>query len=116
MRGSFVLGILGGIFGILIGFGVLLFAGLTESFEEVGFLEPSGEVQQLYTQAGVAIFGGILGIAGGAIGRKIGGALLIVGSIMTLLGAGAFGVLPFVLLIIGGVLALREKPTRNEPS
>ncbi len=34
---------------------------------------------------------------------------MILGSVMTLIGGGLFGVLPFTLLIVGGILALREK-------
>jgi len=109
LRNSFVLGILGGIFGILIGFGTLFFGVFVESAERAGLVESRGLGEQLYAQAGVAVIGSILGIIGGAIGRKAGGVLLILGSFMALIGEGLFGILPLILLLLGGILALRAK-------
>lgn len=77
MRGSFVLGIIGGIFAILIAFGIAIFGVFYGAF--YGEADAAG---QFYAQAGGGIVAGILSIIGGAIGKKLGGALMVIGSIL----------------------------------
>jgi len=109
VRASFILGVIGGIFGILLGFAVLIFTGLIEATSSFLSKEVVESVGRLYTQAAIATLGGILGITGGIIGKKMGGVILIIGGILTIIGGGTFGILPFVLLIIGGIQAFREE-------
>ncbi len=108
MRGSFVLGILGGVFGILVGLVVLVLAGTSEALSPWLGEDTRRIVGQLYVQTFVALLGGVLGIIGGAIGRKIGGVILMLASLFVLVGGGLFGILPFILLLVGGVLSFRE--------
>jgi hypothetical protein len=63
----------------------------------------------LYTSIGLCVVAGILGISGAAVGKKRGGVLMILGAISVLIGASLLGLISFILLLIGGVLALREK-------
>jgi len=61
-------------------------------------------------KAGAAIIGGILGVIGAFRRReKLGGALMIVGGIISLFMAEPIAVLPFGLMFVGGVLALGEE-------
>jgi len=87
---------------------VFFIATIMGALEQVGFLK-TAMAHQLYAQVGIGILGGAMGLVGGAIGKKIGGVLLIVGSFLSLIAGGLFGILPFILLLIGGILALKEK-------
>jgi uncharacterized Zn finger protein (UPF0148 family) len=95
-----ILGITGCIFGIL----AAILAALLGSFGAA-----FGISNNLGVLAAVAIVGSVIGIAGGAIGKKLGGVLLIIGGIIVLIGVSLFGVLTFLLFIVGGILALRER-------
>jgi hypothetical protein len=57
----------------------------------------------------LAFLAGILGIVGGVVGNRKGGAILIISGVLALIGTSLFGILPFILLIVGGVLAFRER-------
>lgn len=107
-RGSFLLGVIGGVFGILIGIGLLLFGSLVASFGII-------ELQQVYVLVAFETLGGVLGILAASIGRKTGGIILLVASFMTLIGAGLFGILPFILLLLGGIFAFREVRATTTP-
>ncbi len=86
---SFILGVVGGIFVIL----VALLYTLSTSVIPYGFL-----------------IAGIVGIAGAAVGKKLGGALMIIAGVSALiLGGFLYGILPLILLLAGGIIALREK-------
>jgi len=104
---SSVFGIIGGIFAVL---AAMLGIVVTHSiFIIAGPL--GGDL--LYASAGICAVGGFLGIAGGVSGKKLGGALMVVGSICSLTGGILFGfllgVLPFILMLVGGVLTLTEE-------
>jgi hypothetical protein len=86
---SFILGVVGGVFVILV---VLLYTFFTSVFP-YGFL-----------------IAGIVGIVGAAVGKKLGGALMIAAGVSALiLGGFLYGILPLILLLVGGIIALREK-------
>ena len=105
MRQSFVLGLVGGIFAIL----VALFEIV------IGVLGSASSVESarlVYALSGISCFAaGVVGIFGGVVGKKLGGVLMIVAGVLALLGASLFGFFPFVLLLLGGVIALGEKTT-----
>lgn len=107
VKGSFVSGIIGGIFAILV---AMLGVVLTHSVFTIA--GPLGS-DLLYTLAGICAVEGFLGITGGVLGKKLGGDLMVAGSVLALIGGILFGfplgVLPFILMLVGGVLALREK-------
>ena len=108
VKGSSILGIIGGIFAILV---AVLGVGLTQSILTIA--GPLGG-DLLYTLAGICAVGGFFGIAGGVLGKKLGGDLMVAGSVLTLIGGslsfgGFLGVLPFIPMLAGGVLALKEK-------
>lgn len=105
MKGSFILGILGGVFAILVAMFELIVGSVASAFGLAG--------EELYALAGLCTVAGCLGIIGGAIGKKLGGVLMVIGSILALIGASAFGILPFILMLVGGVLALREKTDKS---
>jgi hypothetical protein len=95
------LGVIGGIFAILIGLSEVVLAIVGSS---------SGvDLNLLYTLFGICIVAGIIGIAGAALGKKPGAVLMIVGAVLSLIGGGWFGFFSFFLLLVGGMLAWREK-------
>lgn len=49
---------------------------------------------------------GLVGLVGDTMGKKRDGVLLILGAVLTLIGVNIFVVLPFFLMLVGGVLAL----------
>jgi len=102
MSKSFWLGLIGGIFGFL-GAMFAIFVGIAgEAFG-------SANASQFYALGSSAMVFSTLGIAGACLsGRKIGGWLMIISAIMVLISISLFGVLPFVLLLIGGIVTLRE--------
>ncbi|MGD0977518.1 MAG: hypothetical protein ABR962_00070 [Candidatus Bathyarchaeia archaeon] len=107
VKGSFVLGLIGGIFAILVAvYGI----AVTHSIFTIA--GPLGS-NLVYTLDGICAVGGFLGIAGGVLGKKLGGELMVAESALALTGGILFGfplgVLPFILMLAGGVLALREK-------
>jgi hypothetical protein len=105
MRASFILGIIGGIISFIVGY-IVYRSGIAvqalNSTTSYGF-------ESLL----IVSLGGILGIVGGAIGKKKGGVLMIIGGILAPFGSGLYGLLALVSLIVGGVFALKEKPTRK---
>ncbi|EEM07500.1 hypothetical protein BHU24_10385 [Bacillus pseudomycoides] len=102
---EFVLGLIGGIFGILCAFLVIFFGGLGSAFEADG-------ANQLMTQGWIAVLLSILGIVGSVIVKgkvKIGGAMMTVAAIGGFICISAFYILPGVLLLIGGLMGLLRK-------
>src|SRR5271157_60080 len=106
MGNAFWLGIVGGIFGILAVVLVVLLGGMGEAFDAILGSQP-------YTNAaGAALIFSLVGIAGGVLeNRKIlGAALMIIGALGALISIGLFGVLTFVLFLLGGLLILTHAP------
>jgi hypothetical protein len=101
---AFWLGIIGGIFGILAAVLVVLIGGIGEAFNASG-------ASSLYTNAALAFVFSVVGIAGGALERRklIGAALMVIGGIGVLIAISLFGVLPFILFLVGGILILAHK-------
>jgi hypothetical protein len=96
MKVSFVLGIMGGIFSLLSGVLVLFLAGASAS--------------SVTPYVAFVFVAGILGIIGGIMGKRTGGIILIVVGVGgALVALSPFSVLSFILMIIGGTLAIREK-------
>jgi hypothetical protein len=104
MGKAFWLGIIGGIFGILGAVLAIMIQSLSETFNAT-----SGT--NLYYNAAAAIIFSIVGIAGGVLEtRKIlGAALMIIGALGVVISIGAFGILTFVLFLVGGILILMQK-------
>ncbi|WP_413861829.1 DUF4064 domain-containing protein [Methanobrevibacter sp. UBA417] len=93
-----VLGILGGIFGILGAILAIMFSAF--GGDEILMLGMS------------ALIGSIVGIIGAVYlnkNAKYGGIILIISAIWVLISISLFGVLPAILLGIGGILALMKK-------
>jgi hypothetical protein len=103
-----VLSVIGGVFGILIAFAIDIVGSFVTTMEEYQWFK-AGSGEELRIKAGVIIFGSIIGMVGGAIGRKIGGILLIASAVITFFADGIFVILPSTLLGIAGVMAFREK-------
>ncbi|MDK2795560.1 MAG: hypothetical protein PWQ22_1626 [Archaeoglobaceae archaeon] len=103
--GEMVLGILGGVFGILAAMFVGAIGGIGEAVGAFGY-------EELYLRAGAGLLLGALAIVGGAIvnkNNKAGGILMLVSAIFGLFALGPLWVLSFILLLVGGILALRSK-------
>jgi uncharacterized membrane protein len=92
----------------LIAFAISIFGSYVTTMKEYQWFK-AGSGEELRIKAGVIIFGSIIGMVGGAIGRKIGGILLIASAVMTLFADGIFVILPSTLFVIAGVMAFREK-------
>ena len=112
VRLSFVFGVLGGCLAIVLGV-VLVLTGLFFGaiWAAIGFGPASEVAGGAYLPAGVAIVGGVLGIVGGVFGKAVGGALMIIGGVMVLIGNTLFSfrLVPFVFMLAGGILAIKEK-------
>jgi len=104
MAKAFWLGIIGGIFGILAAILVVLIGGIGQAFNATG-------ASSLYTNAAGAFIFSIVGMAGGVLEtRKIlGTALMVIGAFGVVISIGLFGVLSFILFLVGGILILAQK-------
>jgi len=104
MGKAFWLGIIGGIFGILGAVVTIMIQSLSDTFNAT-----SG-ASLYYNAAGALIFS-IVGIAGGVLEtRKIlGAALMIIGAFGVLVSISLFGVLTFILFLVGGVIIFIQK-------
>ena len=102
---SFILGLIGGIVGFFSGILALAVGGLAGVFGAEG----AGTVSSL---GWVAIVFSILAIISSVLigsKRKLGGWLMIISGIAILICISLFGILPAVLLVIGGIVALSKK-------
>ena len=102
---EFVLGLIGGIFGILSGITALLVGGVFGAFNASG----SGTIMG---GGIVAIIVSIVGIVSGIIAKskaKLGGILMLLSGIIGFISIFVFYILPGVLLIIGGIMCLVKK-------
>jgi Protein of unknown function (DUF4064)/zinc-ribbon domain len=102
---EFILGLIGGILGFLVGLAEIAFGSLGTAFAVQGSSNIIG------LGFGAIIFS-IIGIVGAAIVKnhtKIAGYLMIISAIGGLICASIFYILSFILLIIGGIMAVRYK-------
>ena len=101
---EFVLGLIGGIFGIFVGVFVIMFGELGR-----GFSGSSGGL----TSSGIAvIILATLGIIGAAMVKskpKIAGVLMLVAAIGGFIASFVFYILPAILLLIAGLMSLIRK-------
>ena len=109
MRGSFILGILACVFGIIAAVLAIVVGSFTQTLETSGAAVGSITPNDLYADGAIAIVGAIMAIAGGVIGRRKGGVVMVVGGVLMFIGTFVFGILPFILALVGGILAFREK-------
>jgi len=131
MGRPFWLGIIGGIFGILAGIGIVLIAGIVgdlsgtlhtvlvrvnevyNSTGSSGFhtIVIMSNVPELYASAAGAILFSVVGIIGGILekSRILGGVIMIIGAIGVLFSVGILGILSFILFVVGGFLIFIER-------
>ncbi len=104
MSKAFWLGLIGLIFGILGG----VFAGLMGSLDAAFSGTGSSD---LFVNASGAIIFSIIGMAGAILERRkwLGGGLMIIGAFGVLISISWFGILTFILFLIGGLLILTQK-------
>ncbi len=101
-KGAFILTLIGAILSLIVGIPLAMMGGIIAMF-----LPSLGILCMV-----IPLLGGILGIVAAILMRnpekvKTGGALAIIAAILSLI-----GVLSFILLLIGGIMALRwKKPT-----
>jgi len=100
MKRSFLLGIAGGIFSFLMGILAIFIMAMGQA---------DGVDIDLTINIALAFSAGILGIVGGVVSNKNGGVILIVSAVLALIATSLFGILPFILLLVGGILAFRER-------
>lgn len=100
MKRSFFLGILGGIVSFAMGMLAVFLMAIDQA---------SGGNTDLTINIVLAFVAGILGIVGSVVGNKRGGIILVISGVLALIATSLFGILPCVLLIIGGALAFRER-------
>jgi hypothetical protein len=102
---EFVLGLIGGIFGFFGAIIALMFGGLGAAFAAEG-------ASTVISAGWVAMLLSIVGIVGASIVKgkpKTGGWFMIVSAVGGLIAISMAYVLPFVLLIIGGLMAVIKK-------
>lgn len=107
-----ILGLIGGIITIIVSI-VLPALASVALVNRVSGMTPAAMGGLAFALGGFAIIGivaGILGIVGSRVGNKVAaGVLMIVGAVLSLpIVLGAFGV-GFILMLIGGILALASK-------
>ena len=105
MAKAFWLGIIGGIFGILAAVLVVMIGGIGEAFNAT-------RASSLYTNAAGAFIFSIVGIAGGVLEKRkiLGAVLMFIGVVGVLISISLFGVLTFVLFLLGGIIILTHAP------
>jgi len=102
-----ILGILGGAFGIISAFGTAIIFG--------GFFETYGTsemVEEVYSRSAGGLLLGMIAIVGAVTVNKwskFGSGLMLLSAIGGLFVLGLLWGLPFILLLTGGLLALRGK-------
>ncbi len=102
---EFVLGLIGGIFGIIVAIIVLTMGGLGGALGAEGAATVS-------THGWFVMLFGVIGIVGASLVNSwtIGaGIFMLVSAIGGLISASLFYILPFILLIIAGLMALLRK-------
>ncbi len=104
MGRAFWLGLIGLIFGILGGVFAGLIGNLDAAFNETGS-------SSLYANAAGALIFSIVGMTGAVLEKRklLGGGLMIIGALGVLISISWFGILTFILFLIGGVLILAQK-------
>ena len=103
---AFWLGVIGLIFGILGG----VFAGLVGSIGDAFGAGSSG----LYANAAGAIIFSVIGMIGAALEKRrwIGGGLMLIGAFGVIISISVFGILTFILFLIGAIIIFAtKKPT-----
>ncbi len=104
------LGIVGGLFGILTGIFAMFVGGLGGAF--------GAEGAETVTLLGFgAVLFGIMGIVGGALvthNQKAGGAMMLISGILGFVTTSLFWIVAGLILIAGGILALRSRSASGE--
>jgi hypothetical protein len=106
---EFVLGLIGGILGFIIIFSIM---GFISAGDVILGTEGSETSQSLISSGWWGILFSIIGIVGASIVKnktKVAGWMMIVAAVGGIFSAGLFFLLPFVLLIIAGLMALIKK-------
>lgn len=106
---EFVLGLVGGIFGVLFAFGALFIGGLGAAFDAEG-------ANSIIGSAWVAVALSILGIVGSVVVRskaKAGGIMMTVAAAGGLICISAFYILPGILLLISGLTGILRKDKKT---
>lgn len=113
MHKAFWLGLIGGILGIIISILLLLAGyaagtGVVDYYAELGDPEEISEL--LYQMGSVGLACSIVGTISGTMERQkaVGGVLMIVSGVIMLLFTTIFGVITFIMFLIGGVLMLSD--------
>lgn len=99
---EFVLGLIGGIFG----FGGAFFAIFFGAFDQA--FNGSSEVSALGWSAMLASIVAIIGSIVVKYKAKVGGTMMLVAAIWGIISISMFYILPFVLLLIAGLLSFRK--------
>ena len=107
---EFVLGLIGGIFGIFGAFFGLFFGAVDKA------VSGSGTIISLGSSAFIFAALGIIGSIVVKFKPKFGGVLLLVSGIGVLISISLFGVLPALLLIPAGLMGLIRKEKNNSAS
>jgi len=109
--GEMVLGIVGGVFGLLVAGFEWILGGLGRIFGA----SSAGMAIQLSTPTFIASTLGIIAAAVVGIRPRLCGALMILAAVLGLIGASLFYAIPAVLLGVGGLLALTRKERPMTP-
>jgi len=100
--GALVVGLIGSLWGIAAAVTTALFGGLAEAFETEGASTITG-------LGAAAVLVSIVGLVGAAIALskpKAGGIMMIIAAVLGIILTSAMYVLPGLLLLVGGILAL----------
>lgn len=102
---EFVLGLIGGIFGIICAFFALMIGGIGAAFEADG-------ANSIIGLGWAAVALSILGIVGSVMVKskaKAGGIMMLIAAVGGIICISAFYILPGILLLIGGLMGIFRK-------
>lgn len=104
-RAEMILGVIGGIFGILMGIFVVVVGG-------IGSLSGSSVYSLVFYLGLGAVILGILGIVGGIVvnkNKKMAGGLMLTCGLLGFIAIYLLWIIPGLLLIIGGILTFNKR-------
>lgn len=107
---EFVLGLLGGIFGVGAGFLTTFFGAIGEAFSAPG-------AENVTTGGSATFWVSLLGIVGSVVvlfKPRIGGVLMLIAAVVGLFGSGLMYILPGLLLLIAGLMGVFRKDKKAE--
>ena len=106
--------LIGSILGLVVTLGAAFVFSMVGSYLDSRNIEKSSGIEVYYGIAiGLITYVAVMIIGMTSINSKIVGVVSIISSIVVLISTGGFGILGFVILLAGGIVALATKKNKN---